>query len=143
MSITDILTACDEYPRVVDFTNKETVLPRPVQCSVTPNFLTETADKEFHTWTSEMAKDMYKTYKHRLPKPSNQKVPEGIHTITEEELTDAEGQESPDTERGSITEDEIVTETEATGGEAIGGEAIGGEATDGEATDGEATDEEN
>lgn len=138
MSITDMLAACDDFPTVVDFTNKRTKVPRPLACSAARSFLTDTAREEFRTWTSEMRQSVYKTYKHRLPKPSEPKVSgggESIHTITEEEATDPggaqdESPDSPDTERGTeATEDETVTEAEATEDETV---------TEAEATEDEA-----
>ncbi|XP_033335489.2 uncharacterized protein LOC117225822 [Megalopta genalis] len=68
MSITDLLAACDDYPRVVDFKSERTVLDKPVECAKATSFLTEAARDEFNVVTKDMRRSVYATYKHRLPK---------------------------------------------------------------------------
>lgn len=119
VSITDILTACDDYPRVVDFTSEHLELSRPIECAAARSFLTDTARHEFRAQVADLAHEIHKTYKHRIPKPRQQKPAagdteaSGIDTITEEE-TEARD-ELPDTE-GDVegTEAETYTETEVT-----------------------------
>ncbi|XP_076163935.1 uncharacterized protein LOC143144938 [Ptiloglossa arizonensis] len=112
MSITDLLAACDDYPRVVDF-KSETPVTRPLECAAASNFLAETARQEFRARTADMRQDSYKTYKHRLPK---HKPVETVHTIAEEVTTDGEEvrYNSPETEKEDDTEDEKVIKTEVT-----------------------------
>ncbi|XP_078050998.1 uncharacterized protein LOC144477271 [Augochlora pura] len=85
MSITDLLAACDDYPRVVDFKSPKTVPDKPLECTKATSFLTETAREEFNVGTKDMRRAVYTTYKHRLPKP---KKPPAAAPIMEE---DAEG----------------------------------------------------
>ncbi|OAD56142.1 hypothetical protein WN48_04016 [Eufriesea mexicana] len=120
MSITDLLAACDDYPRVVDFAGDAVPLKRPIECSAPRSFLSDSARRKFRTRTADMAQEVYKTYKHRLPRMVKQEMiandsktaaeETDIHPITEEE-TEVK-QNSPDT--GAETEEDTFTETEAT-----------------------------
>ncbi|XP_076278241.1 uncharacterized protein LOC143208065 [Lasioglossum baleicum] len=122
MSITDLLAACDDYPRLVDFKSEKTTFERPVVCAKATSFLTETAREEFNTWTMDMRRSVYTTYKHRLPKPK--KPPSA--SIAEEDAVDADegasvaaGEDADadevlyNTEATEGTEDDTVTEAEA------------------------------
>ncbi|CAK9798410.1 hypothetical protein ANTPLA_LOCUS1564 [Anthophora plagiata] len=126
-SITEFLAACDDYPRVMDFTSERFTPQRPLECGPARSFLTDRARQEFRAHTDDMAHIVYKTYKHRLPKVGKPKAAdtidaiddevsgiEGIHTISEENVEATE--DSPETEgETEATEDEeTVTETEAT-----------------------------
>ncbi|XP_034182917.1 uncharacterized protein LOC117605558 isoform X2 [Osmia lignaria lignaria] len=124
-SVTDFLTACNDYPRVLDFAGNRVVTQGPpLHCTAARSFLTETAREEFRSYTADMAKNVYKTYKHRLPKRSVHSVTKsvsqkigggeypsatGIHTITEEEA-ESSIRDSPDT--GRETEYETMTEAD-------------------------------
>ncbi|XP_076754271.1 uncharacterized protein LOC143425411 [Xylocopa sonorina] len=123
MSITDFLATCDDYPRMVDFTSDRAPPQRPLECAATPSFVTDDARQQFRAYADDMADEVYKTYKHRLPKPARQRTAAGdsrlaadvgdIHTITEEETELKEN--SPATEgETEATDDDVYAETEAT-----------------------------
>ncbi|XP_017892673.1 uncharacterized protein LOC108632532 [Ceratina calcarata] len=129
MSITDLLAACDDYPRVMDFTSTRPPPTMPLECTTAPSFLTNDARKLFRAHAADMAKDVYKSYKHRLPKSdkmsrvgisSESAVDVGdIHTITEEETEPKENSlvtGEDETEGDTYTETEVEA-TDETGAE--------------------------
>lgn len=69
ISVTDLITACDNYPRPMDFASDA---PPPeiesLECASERDFIREQSRVDFNERVAEMSRNIYKSYRHCLPK---------------------------------------------------------------------------
>lgn len=69
ISVTDLITACNNYPRPIDFISDA---PPPgiesLECASERDFIREQSHVDFNERVAEMSRNIYKSYRHRLPK---------------------------------------------------------------------------
>lgn len=69
ISVTDLITACDNYPRPMDFISDA---PPPgiesLECASERDFIHEQSHMDFNERVAEMSRNIHKNYRHRLPK---------------------------------------------------------------------------
>jgi len=69
ISVTDLITACDNYPRPMDFISDA---PPPgiesLECASERDFIREQSHMDFNERVAEMSRNIHKNYRHRLPK---------------------------------------------------------------------------
>lgn len=69
ISVTDLITACNNYPRPIDFIS-DAPPPRieSLECASERDFIREQSRVDFNERVAEMSRNIYKSYLHRLPK---------------------------------------------------------------------------
>ncbi|KAK2588436.1 hypothetical protein KPH14_004433 [Odynerus spinipes] len=136
MSITEILKACDDYPREIDFMSHlgrtaitrridqsssagTSMVSRPLDCSQPRSFILEGSRVEYNKWTADTADEIYKTYRHRLPRAKEvyKGDLEDISRITFGEQTDDTRGYQEETEGTMDREEEEDDEAGETEGE--------------------------
>lgn len=69
ISVTDLMTVCDDYPIPLDFTSH---VPPPgmeiLDCASRRSFIREESRAEFNAHVAEVSRDFYKSFRHRLPR---------------------------------------------------------------------------
>ncbi|XP_029158769.1 uncharacterized protein LOC114931026 [Nylanderia fulva] len=69
ISVTELITACDNYPRPMDFASDA---PPPgiesLECASKRDFIREQNRMDFNKRVADMSRNIYKSYRHRLPK---------------------------------------------------------------------------
>ncbi|XP_072757740.1 uncharacterized protein [Anoplolepis gracilipes] len=85
--VTDLINACDNYPRAMDFASDA---PPPgiesLECASERDFIREQNRVDFNERVAEMSRNIYKSYRHDLPK--NKKSAHSSIGVTQEKEKD-------------------------------------------------------